>query len=55
MLAEHQSIGVIDLNDLHQFIAQYRHLGRKRQKMYAFMIDEIAELWDAHDAIDYDV
>lgn len=55
MLAQHQSIGVIDLNDLHEFIAQFRHLGRKRQKMYAFMVDEIAELWDAHDAMDYDV
>ena len=52
MLAQHREIGIVDLDELHQFIAQFRHLDRKRQKMYAFMVDEVAELWDAFDGVD---
>lgn len=51
MLAQHKAIGIVDLNDLHDFIAQFRHLDRNRQKMYAWMVDEIAELWDSHDEV----
>ena len=51
MLAQHREIGIVDLNELHEFIAQFRHLDRKRQKMYAWMVDEIAELWDAFDEV----
>ena len=28
MLAQHREIGVVDLEELHQFIAQFRHLDR---------------------------
>lgn len=52
MLAQHREIGIVDLDELHQFIAQFRHLDRKRQKQYAFMVDEVAELWDAFDGVD---
>ena len=51
MLAQHREIGVVDLAELHEFIAQFRHLKQKRQKLYAWMIDEMAELWDAHDEV----
>ncbi len=51
MLAQHIELGVVDLEDLHQFIAQFRHLDKKRQKMYAWMVDELAERWDAFDEV----
>lgn len=51
MLAQHREIGIVDLEELHNFIAQFRHLDRKRQKAYAWMIDEMAELWDAFDEV----
>ena len=51
MLAQHREIGIVDIEELHQFIAQFRHLDHKRQKMYAWMVDEIAELWDAFDEV----
>lgn len=52
MLSKHKEIGIVDLEELHEFIAQFRHLDQKRQKMYAWMVDEIAELWDAFDGVD---
>mgnify|MGYP003627096196 FL=1 len=55
MLAQHREIGIIDIDELHAFIAQFRHLDQKRQKMYAWMVDEMAELWDAFDEVDFDV
>lgn len=55
MLAQHRAIGVVDLGELHTFIAQFRHLDRKRQRLYAFMVDEMGELWDAFDGVDFDV
>ena len=51
MLAQHREIGIVDINELHTFIAQFRHLDQKRQKMYAWMVDEMAELWDAFDEV----
>lgn len=51
MLAQHIELSVVDLEDLHQFIAQFRHLDKKRQKMYAWMVDELAERWDAFDEV----
>ena len=51
MLQQHREIGIVDLAELHEFIAQFRHLDQKRQKMYAWMIDEMVELWDAHDEV----
>ena len=53
MRAQHKEIGVVDLEELHNFISQFRHLKQKRQKMYSWMIDEVSELWDAHDEVDY--
>ena len=51
MLAQHKEVGIVDLNELHDFIAQFRHLDQKRQRMYAWMVDEIAELWDSFDEV----
>jgi hypothetical protein len=53
MMQKHQSIGLVDLEELHSFIAEFRLLDRKRQKQYAWMIDEVANLWDAFDEVDY--
>lgn len=55
MLAQHRELGIVDLDELHTFIAQFRHLDRKRQRLYAFMVDEMSELWDAFDGVDFDV
>ena len=51
MLAQHREMGIVDLEELHQFIAQFRFLDRKRQAMYSWMVDEMAELWDAFDEV----
>lgn len=51
MLAQYREIGIVDLSELHDFIAQFRHLDRKRQQSYAWMVDEVAELWDAFDEV----
>jgi hypothetical protein len=51
MLAQHREMGIVDLEELHQFIAQFRHLDRKRQQIYAWMVDEMGELWDAFDEV----
>ena len=51
MLAQHREMGIVDLEELHQFIAQFRFLDRKRQSMYSWMVDEMAELWDAFDEV----
>lgn len=53
MLAQHKEIGVVDLEELHTFISQFRNLKQKRQQMYSWMLDEVSELWDAHDEVDY--
>lgn len=55
MLAQHRELGIVDIDELHTFIAQFRHLDQKRQKMYSWMVDEMAELWDAFDGVDFDV
>ena len=52
MYAQHLEIGIVDLNDLHEFIAQFRHLDRRRQKSYVWMIDGMTELWDAFDEVE---
>jgi hypothetical protein len=51
LLAQHREMGIVDIEELHQFIAQFRHLDQKRQKMYSWMVDEMAELWDAFDEV----
>ena len=51
MLAQHREIGIVDIEELHTFIAQFRHLDQKRQQMYSWMVDEMAELWDAFDEV----
>ena len=53
MLAQHREIGVVDLEELHDFIVQFRFLGQKRQRIYAWMLDEMTDMWDAHDEVPY--
>jgi len=53
MLAQHREMGIVDLDELHTYIAQFRHLDRKRQSMYSWMVDEMAELWDAFDGVEF--
>lgn len=53
MLAQHREIGIVDIEELHTFVAQFRFLDRKRQQIYAWMVDEMGELWDAFDGVDH--
>ena len=52
MLAQHKSIGLIDIHDLHEFIVLFRTLDKRRQRLYAHLVDEMAELWDSFDEVD---
>lgn len=52
MLAQHKSIGIIDIQDLHEYIVTFRTLDARRQKLYAHLIDEMAELWDSFEETD---
>jgi len=52
MLQQAKAIGVIDINDLHEFVVVFRTLDRSRQKRYAHLMDEMAELWDSFDEVD---
>lgn len=53
MMQKHISIGLVDLEELHGFIAEFRMLDAKRQVQYAWMIDEIVNLWDTFDEVDH--
>lgn len=52
MMQQYREIGIVDIEELHDFISQFRNLDQKRQKQYAWMIDEVSELWDAFDEVD---
>jgi hypothetical protein len=47
MLDRYKDYGWIDLNELHEFVVEFRHLPQRKQEKYAFLLDECAELWDA--------
>jgi hypothetical protein len=51
MLAQHREIGIVDLEELHTFVSQFRQLDQKRQKLYSWMVDEMAEMWDSFDEV----
>ena len=46
MLDRYKDYGFIDLNDLHEFVIEFRHLPQAKQEKYAFLLDECAELFD---------
>ena len=52
MLAQNKSIGLIDIHDLHEFIVLFRTLDKRRQRLHAHLVDEMAELWDSFDEVD---
>ncbi len=47
MLDQYNDYGWIDIEELHDFIALFRHLPQRKQRQYAWMLDEAADLWDA--------
>ena len=51
MLAQHRAMGIVDLEEMHTFVAQFRHLDKRRQQMYGWMLDEMAEMWDSFDEV----
>jgi hypothetical protein len=46
MLDRYKDYGFIDLSELHEFIIEFRKLPKEKQKKYAFLLDECAELFD---------
>lgn len=57
MLDRYTDYGWIDLAELHEFVVLYRQLPPRKQRQYAFLLDQAAELFDAaeqpegHDAL----
>lgn len=47
MLDRYKDYGFIDLHDLHAFVVEFRNLPQTKQRKYAFLLDECADLWDA--------
>jgi len=47
MLDRYKDYGWIDLNELYEFVVEFRKLPQAKQRKYAFLLDECAELWDA--------
>lgn len=47
MLDRYKDYGFIDLNELYEFVVEFRKLPQAKQEKYAFLLDECAELWDA--------
>ncbi len=46
MLDRYKDYGWIDLAELHEFVVEFRQLTPAKQKKYAFLLDECAELFD---------
>lgn len=47
MLDRYKDYGWIDLNELHEFVVEFRKLPARKQHKYAFLLDECADLWDS--------
>ena len=47
LLDQYKDYSYIDIEELHSFVSLFRLLPYSKQKRYAWMIDECAELWDA--------
>ena len=47
MLDRYKDYGWIDLTELHEFVVEFRKLTPEKQRKYAFLLDECAELFDA--------
>lgn len=45
-LDKFRDYGYIDLEELHDYIALFRQLPNSKQRKYAWMLDDAAELWD---------
>ena len=52
-LDKFKDYGFIDLEELHNFVILFRQLPRYKHRQYAWMLDEAAELWDAHEQPEY--
>ena len=46
MLDKYQDYGWITIEELHGFIALFRHLPQRKQRQYAWMLDVAADMWD---------
>ena len=51
MMSQHREIGIVDLEEMHTFVQQFRQLDEKRQRSHGWMLDEMAEMWDAFDEV----
>ena len=53
LLDQYYEYETIELEELYTFISLFRLLPSRKQKQYAWMIDEAADLWDAHEQPEY--
>lgn len=49
LLDQYKDYGIIDIEELHDFVRLFRQLPQHKHRQYAWMLDEAAELWDAHE------
>jgi len=52
-LDKFRDYGYIDLEELHAYIALFRQLPNAKQRKYAWMLDDAAELWDMAEQPEY--
>ena len=53
MLDRYMDFGFVDVEELHDFVRMFRHLPQHKQRQYAWMLDEVVELWDAAEQPEY--
>jgi len=53
LLDQYRDYGFIDLDELQHFVQLFRQLPLHKQRQYAEMLDEVAELWDAAEQPEY--
>lgn len=52
-LDKFRDYGYIDLDELHGYVALFRQLPNTKQRKYAWMLDDAAELWDTAEQPEY--
>lgn len=53
LLDQYYEYETIELEELYTFISMFRYLPQRKQRQYAWMVDEVADLWDAHEQPEY--
>ncbi len=48
-LTIHTDIGYCDLEDMYDFIKQFRQMPRYMQERHSSLVDEMCDLWDSYE------